>query len=378
MGHVDHGKTSLLDKIRSANVAGGEAGGITQHIGAYTVTVNGRKITFLDTPGHAAFNAMRARGANVTDIAVLVVAADDGFMPQTDEALSLIRKAEVTPVVAINKIDAKGANIDRVKGQMQERGLMPEDWGGETVTVPVSALKGEGINNLLELILLQADVLELKANPKAPATGVVIEAEIEVGRGSTATVLVDNGTLRVGDAVVCGQYWAKIRAMFDDQGKQVKEAPPSTAVRVIGWSGTPECGAIVSTVKNAREAERIAEEAEFELRKQAAAAAAPTERSVSVENLFEQIAAQKKNVLRVVLKSDVYGSMEAFRARDDPQRQSFARVCCRRRGAYQQERRVDGQRRQGVHHRLQRARGKWCRGARQAPWRDDRAVRDHL
>ncbi len=309
MGHVDHGKTSLLDKIRSTNVVSGEAGGITQHIGAYTVTLNGRKITFLDTPGHAAFNAMRARGANVTDIAILVVAADDGFMPQTDEALGLIRKAEVTPIVAINKIDAKGANIDRVKTQMQERGLMPEDWGGETVTVPVSALKGEGVDHLLEMILLQADVLELKANPKAPATGVVIEAEIEIGRGPTATVLVDNGTLHVGDAVVCGQHWAKIRAMFDDQGKQVKTAEPSTAVRVMGWNSAPECGGIVSAVKNAREAERTAEEREYELRRESAAA--PSEKPASVENIFEAIAAQKKNVLRIVVKADVYGSVEA-------------------------------------------------------------------
>jgi translation initiation factor IF-2 len=310
MGHVDHGKTSLLDKIRSTNVVAGEAGGITQHIGAYTVTLNERPITFLDTPGHAAFNAMRARGANATDIAILVVAADDGFMPQTDEALSLIRKAEVTTVVAINKIDAKGANIDRVKTQMQERGLMPEDWGGETVTVPVSALKGEGIDHLLEMILLQADVMELKANPKAPATGVVIEAEIEQGRGPTATVLVENGTLRNGDAVVCGPFWAKVRAMFDDQGKAVKQAGPSTAVRVIGWSGTPECGGIVTTVKNPREAERMAEERAYELRRETAASA-PSDKPASLEDIFGAIAAQKKATLRVVIKADVYGSVEA-------------------------------------------------------------------
>ncbi|BET67570.1 hypothetical protein ASA1KI_24880 [Opitutales bacterium ASA1] len=311
MGHVDHGKTSLLDKIRSTNVVAGEAGGITQHIGAYQVALNDRKITFLDTPGHSAFNKMRERGANVTDVAILVVAADDGFMPQTDEALKFIRAAKVTPIVAINKIDAKGADIDRVKRQMQERDLMPEDWGGETITVLVSALKGQGIENLLEMILLQADVLELKANPKAPATGVVIEAEIEVGRGPTATVLIENGTLRVGDALVCGQFFTKVRAMFDDKGKPVKSAMPAEAVRVIGWSGTPECGAIVETVKNDREAKRITEERAFELKKQAAAAAAPAAKPASIENLFQAIAAQKARVLRLVVKADVYGSVEA-------------------------------------------------------------------
>jgi len=309
MGHVDHGKTSLLDKIRTTNVVAGESGGITQHIGAYQVSLHDRKITFLDTPGHSAFNQMRERGAKVTDIAILVVAADDGFMPQTDEALKYIRAAGVTPIVAINKIDTKGANIDRVKTQLQERDLMPEDWGGQTITCPVSALKGEGIDHLLEMILLQADVLELKANPKAAARGVVIEAAIEVGRGPTATVLVENGTLKAGAAVVCGPFNAKVRAMFDDQGQSVKAAPPGSAVRVIGWSGTPECGGIVREVKNDREAKRLAEEAEFESRRQSAAA--PSEKPVSVENIFEVIAAQKKKTLRVVVKADVFGSVEA-------------------------------------------------------------------
>jgi translation initiation factor IF-2 len=312
MGHVDHGKTSLLDKIRSANVVAGEAGGITQHIGAYQVTVNNRKITFLDTPGHAAFTKMRARGANVTDVAILVVAADDGFMPQTDEALQHIRSAEVTPIVAINKIDTKGANIDRVKKQMQDRGLMPEDWGGETITCPISALKGEGIDHLLEMILLQADVLELKANPKAPVNGVVIEAEIEVGRGPTATVLIESGTLKTGDAVTCGPHYAKVRAMFDDQGKQVKEAGPSSAVRVIGWSGTPECGGVVAAAKNEREAKRTAEEAEYELKKQAAVTeAAP---KATLAQLLDDIKSQHKRVLRIVVKADVFGSVEAVAA----------------------------------------------------------------
>src|SRR5690606_33128567 len=202
LGHVDHGKTSLLDAIRKTEVAAGEAGGITQHIGAYQIEYNGRKISFLDTPGHAAFNKMRARGASVTDIAVLVVAADDGFMPQTDEALKYIKEAGVALIVAVNKMDVKGANIEQVKGQMQQRNIAPEDWGGETITVPVAAIKGTGINELLEMILLQADVLELKANPKAEASGVVVESQLDVGRGPLATVIVQRGTLKIGDAVV--------------------------------------------------------------------------------------------------------------------------------------------------------------------------------
>src|ERR1019366_8636121 len=255
MGHVDHGKTSLLDAIRKANVAAGEAGGITQHIGAYQVDHNGRRITFLDTPGHAAFNKMRARGASVTDIAVLVIAADDGFMPQTDEALEHARNAKVVVIVAVNKMDVKGANLDQVKAQMQQRGIAPEDWGGETITVPVSAVKGTGLNDLLEMIVLQAAVLELKAYPKAEVSGVVIESQVDVGRGPLSTVIVQKGTLHTGDAIVCGPHWAKVRAMFDFQGHPVKEAPPSTPVRVIGWSGTPDSGATFRGAKNARDAE---------------------------------------------------------------------------------------------------------------------------
>ncbi|KAB2854630.1 MAG: GTP-binding protein, partial [Bauldia sp.] len=228
LGHVDHGKTSLLDAIRKANVAAGEAGGITQHIGAYQIEYDKRKITFLDTPGHAAFTKMRARGAHVTDIAVLVVAADDGFMPQTDEALKHAQNAKVALIVAVNKMDVKGANLDQVKTQMQQRNIAPEDWGGETITVPVSAIKGDGISNLIEMILLQADVLELKANPKAEASGIIIESEIDFGRGPMATVIVQRGTLRVGDAIVSGQYYARVRAMYDDQGNNLKEAPPAT------------------------------------------------------------------------------------------------------------------------------------------------------
>jgi translation initiation factor IF-2 len=312
LGHVDHGKTSLLDAIRKANVAAGEAGGITQHIGAYQVEYNGRKITFLDTPGHAAFSKMRARGANVTDIAVLVVAADDGFMPQTDEALKHAQNAKVALIVAVNKMDVKGANLDQVKAQMQQRNIAPEDWGGETITVPVAAIKGQGIDSLLEMILLQADVLELKGNPKAEASGIIIESQVDVGRGPLATVIVQRGTLRVGDALVCGPYFARVRAMFNDRGENLKEAPPAMPVRVIGWSGTPDSGATFRAVKNPREAEKLAEEAQLELRKASTVTdSAPKE--VSVEQLFANIAATQAKVLKVIIKTDVFGSSEAVR-----------------------------------------------------------------
>ena len=312
LGHVDHGKTSLLDAIRKANVASGEAGGITQHIGAYQIEFKGRKITFLDTPGHAAFSKMRARGANVTDIAVLVVAADDGFMPQTDEALLHAQNAKVTLLVAVNKMDVKGANLDQVKAQMQQRNIAPEDWGGETVTVPVSALKGTGIDELLDMILLQADVLELKANPKADSSGVIVESQIDVGRGPVSTVIVQRGTLRIGDALVCGPNWAKVRTMFDDQGNNLKEAPPATPVRVVGWSGTPESGAQFKAVKNAREAENLAEE-EQQLMKKATTTADAVPKEVTVEQLFANIAATQQKTLKVIIKTDVFGSAEAVR-----------------------------------------------------------------
>jgi translation initiation factor IF-2 len=318
LGHVDHGKTSLLDAIRKADVAAGEAGGITQHIGAYQIDFNGRKITFLDTPGHAAFTKMRSRGASATDVAILVVAADDGFMPQTDEALKIaLAVKEQQPdkfalIVAINKMDVKGANLDQVKSQMQQRNIAPEDWGGETVTVPVSAIKGTGINDLLEMIILQADVLELKANPKAEASGVIIESQVDVGRGPLATVIVQRGTLRVGDAIVCGPNWAKVRAMFDDQGLPLKEAPPATPVRVIGWSGTPDSGATFKVVKNAREAENLAEEEQERLKKITTTSdAVPKE--ISVDQLFANIAATQAKVLKVIVKTDVFGSTEAIR-----------------------------------------------------------------
>ena len=313
MGHVDHGKTSLLDAIRKAHVAEGEAGGITQHIGAYQVEHNGRKITFLDTPGHAAFTKMRARGASVTDIAILVVAADDGFMPQTDEALQHAQEAKVSLMVAVNKMDVKGANLDRVKQQMQERQIAPEDWGGETVTVPVAATKGQGITELLEMILLQADVLELKANPKAEASGVVIESQVDVGRGPLATVIVQRGTLRVGDAIVCGPHYAKVRAMFDDEGNTMKEALPAMPVRVIGWSGSPDSGAKFTVVKNAREAEKMAEEEEHRLKKETVTEDA-VPKDTSIDALFANIAATQGKSLRVVIKSDVFGSLEAVKS----------------------------------------------------------------
>jgi len=318
LGHVDHGKTSLLDAIRKANVVAGEAGGITQHIGAYQIEFNNRKITFLDTPGHAAFTKMRARGASVTDVAILVVAADDGFMPQTDEALKIaLAEKELHPerfalIVAVNKMDVKGANLDQVKNQMQQRGIAPEDWGGDTITVPVAAIKGQGINELLDMILLQTDVLELKANPKAEASGVIIESEIDFGRGPLATVIVQRGTLRVGDSLVSGPNHAKVRAMFDDQGKNIKEAPPAMPVRVIGWSGTPDSGATFKVVKNAREAEKLAEDEEFRLKK-AVTTAAAVPKEVSVERLFANIAATQAKVLKVIIKTDVFGSSEAVR-----------------------------------------------------------------
>jgi translation initiation factor IF-2 len=312
LGHVDHGKTSLLDAIRKARVAEGEHGGITQHIGAYQIEHAGRKITFLDTPGHAAFNKMRARGADATDIAILVIAADDGFKPQTEEALAHAQNAKVPIIVAVNKMDVKGANLDQVKAQMQAHGIAPEDWGGETITVPVSATKGTGIADLLEMILLQADVIELKANPKADASGVIIESQIDVGRGPLATVIVQRGTLKVGDSIVCGQQWAKIRAMFDDQGKAIKEALPSTPARVIGWSGAPDSGATFKVVKNARDAEKRAEEAQHAAKLAAnTQAAAPKE--TSLDALFANIAATRQKTLKVLIKTDVFGSTEAVR-----------------------------------------------------------------
>lgn len=310
LGHVDHGKTTLLDTIRNASVVKGEAGGITQHIGAYQVERKGSLITFIDTPGHAAFSKMRERGADVTDVAILVVAADDGFMPQTDEALKFAQKAGVPVVVAINKADSRGANIDRVKQQMQQRGISPEDWGGETLACSVSALKGDGIDTLLDAVLLQAEMLELKANPKCPAVGTVVESQVEQGRGSTATVIIQKGTLKPGVALVCGSESCKVRAMVNDQGKQIKSAPPSTPVKVVGWSGAPEAGATLQVVKNEREAKRTAEENRHEAQKVHNESSEKQPRDLDA--LFAAINETQQKALKVVIKGDVHGSVEAL------------------------------------------------------------------
>lgn len=313
LGHVDHGKTTLLDTIRKTNVVAGEHGGITQHIGAYQVEHNAKKITFIDTPGHAAFSNMRARGAEVTDIAVLVVAADDGFMPQTDEALGHARVAKVPVVVAINKMDAPGANLDRVKRQMQERDLSPEDWGGETLFAQVSALKGEGIEDLLEAIVLQAEVTEgITANPKADPEGVVLEAQKELGRGSTASVIITKGTLKQGMALVCNEHWCRVRQLIDDKGKPVKAATPATPVKIVGWSGTPSAGDNFHTVKNERAAKREAEDNERARRVLEAQRTTDDDTASSIEDLFAAIEKTQKKVFRVVVKADVYGTSEAI------------------------------------------------------------------
>ena len=314
LGHVDHGKTTLLDTIRKANVVSGEAGGITQHVGAYQIEHNGNKITFLDTPGHAAFSKIRERGANLTDVSVLVVAADDGFMPQTDEALKFAQRAQGTLVVAINKMDTKGADADKVKTQMQERSIPSEDWGGEIVTVPISALKGDGVEELLDMILLQAELMELKANPDAVSEGVIVEARQEVGRGPTATVIVQKGTLKVGDAIFCGSVYCKVKAMIDDQGNQVKLAPPSTPVNILGWSGVPESGSIFTRTKNEREARREAEEF-AQLGKEVASIPEDEEgdENSGVDALFAAISRSKSTAYRVILKADVVGSLEALK-----------------------------------------------------------------
>jgi translation initiation factor IF-2 len=307
MGHVDHGKTSLMDAIRKTRVAASEAGGITQHIGAYSVNHNGTKITFIDTPGHAAFTAMRARGANVTDIVVLVVAADDGLMPQTLEAISHAKAApHVKIVVAINKIDLPAANIDRVKKQLQEKELTPEDWGGETIVVPVSATRGTGIDKLLEMMTLQAEVMELKASPTARPRGTVIEAQVEAGRGPTATVIVQMGTLRIGDPFICGDYWGKVKSLMDDRGKPIKEAGPSTAVKVLGFTGLPNAGDELLVMESEREAKTLSEE-----RVQAKRADKLTvPQRATLESLLEAVGGTK--VLRIVLKCDAQGSLEAL------------------------------------------------------------------
>jgi translation initiation factor IF-2 len=308
MGHVDHGKTSLLDAIRQTRVAAGEAGGITQHIGAYTVKRGEHSITFLDTPGHEAFTAMRARGANVTDIVVLVVAADDGLMPQTLEAITHAKAAKVPIMVAINKIDVPGANPTRVKGQLQEQGLSPEEYGGETICCEVSATKKVGIEKLLELMILQSEVMELKANPRGLASGRIIEAQVEQGRGVTATVLVQQGNLRVGDTMLSGPYYGKVRALINDVGQSVKEAGPAMPVKILGLDGAPVPGEEFVVMKQEREARTIAEERAQKMR----LGKLETGPKVTLETLFDTIADGKRKVLKVVVKSDVQGSIEAI------------------------------------------------------------------
>jgi translation initiation factor IF-2 len=307
MGHVDHGKTSLMDAIRKTRVAAGEAGGITQHIGAYTVDYKGTRVTFLDTPGHAAFTAMRARGATVTDIVVLVVAADDGLMPQTLEAINHAKAApHVKIMVAVNKMDLPSANLDRVKQQLQEQGLTPEDWGGETITVPVSATKGTGIEDLLENMAVQAEVMELKASPTATPRGTVIEAQVEPGRGPTATVIVQMGTLKVGMPFICGDYGGKVKSLVDDQGKPVKSAGPSTPVKVLGFTGLPDAGDEFLVMESEKSAKLLSEERLTAKRTEKLS----IPQRATLESLLQ--AEDGKKVLRLVLKCDAQGSLEAL------------------------------------------------------------------
>ncbi|WP_294371501.1 translation initiation factor IF-2 [uncultured Clostridium sp.] len=309
MGHVDHGKTSLLDCIRKTKVTDTEAGGITQHIGAYTITVNGEKITFLDTPGHEAFTAMRARGAQVTDVVILVVAADDGIMPQTKEAIDHCKAAGVPIVVAINKIDKPGANPDRVKQELAEQGLLVEAWGGDVIAEEVSAKQNINIDKLLEMVLLSAEMLELKANPNRRAVGTVIEAKLDKGRGSVASLLVQNGTLHVGDSILVGSTYGRIRAMFDDTGKKIKSAGPSIPVEVLGLSEVPEAGDRFNQVKDEKTARNMAESRKEKLKAESLMA----NHRVSLEDLYNQIQEGKVKELAIIVKADVQGSVEAIK-----------------------------------------------------------------
>ena len=310
MGHVDHGKTSLLDAIRETNVTAREAGGITQHIGAYVVEINGEKITFLDTPGHEAFTAMRMRGAQSTDIAVLVVAADDGVMPQTVEAINHAKAAGVEIIVAINKIDKPSANVERVKQELSEYELIPEDWGGSTIFVPVSAHTKEGISDLLEMIILASEVKELKANPNRNARGLVIEAELDKGKGPVATVLVQKGTLHVGDNIAAGACYGKVRAMMDDKGRRVKEATPSTPVEILGLNGVPNAGEVFVVTANEKEARSFAETFISEGKNKLLE---DTKAKLSLDDLFSQIKAGNVKELPIIVKADVQGSVEAVK-----------------------------------------------------------------
>ncbi len=309
MGHVDHGKTSLLDAIKETSVTKSEAGGITQHIGAYGVNINNKKICFLDTPGHEAFTSMRARGAQVTDIAILVVAADDGVMPQTIEAISHARAANVPIIVAINKIDKPTANLDRIKQELVENALVPEDWGGDTITVPVSAKNREGIEDLLEMILLVAEMQELKANPNRNAVGTIVEAQLDKGKGPLATVLVQKGTLNVGSMVVSGSAFGRVRAMLDDKGKRVKKAGPSTPVVILGLSEVPNAGDLLYEVDDEKTARSLAEKSKEATRAEQMKA----DQKVSLDDLFERIKLGEIKDLNIIIKADVRGSMEALK-----------------------------------------------------------------
>ena len=310
MGHVDHGKTSLLDAIRETNVTAGEAGGITQHIGAYRVNLNDRDITFLDTPGHAAFTSMRARGAQVTDVAILVVAWDDGIMPQTIEAINHAKAADVPIIVAVNKMDKPGADMTRVLQQLTEHELVPEDWGGTTIVCPVSALKREGIDNLLEMVLLTADMMELKANPNRLAKGTVIEAKLDRGRGPVATVLVENGTLRAGDIVIAGTAVGRVRAMTDHKGRRQQEAGPSVPVEIVGLAEVPGAGDVLYAVEDERMARTLAEKRKFEEKEKENNA----KQKVTLENLFSSIESGNMKDLNIIVKADVQGTAEAVKA----------------------------------------------------------------
>ena len=309
MGHVDHGKTSLLDAIRKANVTAHEAGGITQHIGAYTVNLKGEKLTFLDTPGHEAFTAMRARGAQVTDVVILVVAADDGIMPQTKEAINHCKAADVPMIVAINKIDRPGANIDRVKQELTEYELVAEDWGGDTICVPVSAKTGENLEQLLEMVLLTAEMAELKADPKRKAKGTVIEAKLDKGRGAVATLLIQNGTLHVGDSILVGSTYGRIRAMFDDKGKSIKNSGPSIPVEILGLSEVPAAGDRFTVVKDEKTARNMAEARKQKIKNESFHSA----NRVSLEDLYSQIQEGTVKELGIIVKADVQGSVQAIK-----------------------------------------------------------------
>ena len=307
LGHVDHGKTTLMDWIRKEHVAAGEAGGITQQISAYQVEIAGKKITFLDTPGHAAFSAMRARGAQLTDIAVLIIAADDGIMPQTEECIKVARQTGVQIMVAITKCDKPTANVDRVKQQLQKRGLTPEDWGGDIICCPVSGVTGEGVDALLENILVQAEVLELQANPNRRANGYVIEAELQQGLGPCATLLVTGGTLKVGDAILIGEHFGKVRALIDDHGRRIKEAPPAMPVKCTGLSGVPEAGAEFRVMLDEKRARTLAEQTAQERKEQELSSSKAT----TLDALMRRMAAEGKRELNVIVKSENQGTLEA-------------------------------------------------------------------